>query len=113
MTRQDSNAQIIKGLLDTLVLRVLERGENYGFGIIRDINSRVGTGGGILRPATLYPLLHRLESKGLLESYWRPGDRGTDRKYYRITEPGREYLKKRIEDWREVARILQQVILKD
>ncbi len=113
MVRRGSNAQIIKGLLDTLVLRVLARGEDYGFGIVREVNSLIGRDRELLLAATIYPLLHRLESKGLLESYWRAGERGTDRKYYRITEEGRGYLRERIEDWREVAKILDEIILDD
>ena len=113
MATVDLNAQVIKGLLDALVLGVLARKENYGFGIVREVNAWVGRKREFLHAATLYLLLHRLESKGLLKSYWRPGARGTDRKYYRITKAGRDYLRKRIEDWREVARILDEIILED
>jgi len=77
---------------------VLGDGDGYGFGILRELESRLGQDGQILREATLYPLLHRLEAKELVEAYWRPGQRGTDRKYYRITKDGRAYLKQRIAD---------------
>ncbi len=113
MASVDLNAQVIKGLLDALVLGVLARKEDYGFGIVREVNFHLGRDRELLHAATLYPLLHRLESKGLLKSYWRPGARGTDRKYYRITKAGRDYLKGRIEDWRELARILKEVVLED
>ena len=110
MATIDFNAQVMKGLLDALVLGVLARKENYGFGIVREVNSYLGRKREFLHAATLYPLLHRLQSKGLLKSYWLPGARGTDRKYYCITRAGRDYLKKRIEDWREVSRILEEVV---
>jgi len=111
MSNEQTDAQIIKGLLDTLVLRVLHKGDNYGFGIMESIASDLGGDRDLLREATLYPLLHRLEEKNLVEAYWRPGDRGTDRKYYRITKQGRLHLQQRIRDWRKVAKILKEIVL--
>ena len=111
MKSDQTDAQIIKGLLDALVLRVLSEGDNYGFGIIEAISSQLEADAGLLREATLYPLLHRLEEKQLLEAYWRPGQRGTDRKYYRITKLGRRHLDQRVSDWRKVARILDKTLL--
>jgi len=113
MSNGQADAQIIKGLLDTLVLSVLREGDNYGFGIMESISAQLGGEADILREATLYPLLHRLEEKELVEAYWRPGARGTDRKYYRITKEGRAHLEQRIRDWRKVARILTNVVLKE
>ena len=106
-----TDAQIIKGLLDALVLRVLSEGDNYGFGIIERISSQLEGDEGLLRAATLYPLLHRLEERLLVEAYWRPGERGTDRKYYRITKLGRQHLAQRVSDWRRVAGILDKTLL--
>jgi PadR family transcriptional regulator PadR len=111
MSKEQTDAQIIKGLLDTLVLGVLSESDNYGFGIMEKISTQLKGDGDLLREATLYPLLHRLEEKGLVEAYWRPGDRGTDRKYYRITKVGRSHLEQRVRDWRKVARILKDVVL--
>ncbi len=111
MSRDQTDAQIVKGLLDALVLRVLCEGDNYGFGIMGSIASQLEADAGLLREATLYPLLHRLEEKELVEAYWRPGKRGTDRKYYRITKLGREHLAQRVSDWRKVARILDKALL--
>ena len=113
MAAVDFNAQVIKGLLDTLVLRVLDQRDSYGFEMVRQVNSLVGQDREFLHAATLYPLVHRLESKGLLKSYWRPGARGTDRKYYHITKAGREYLNKRVRDWQKIARIIEEVVLTD
>ncbi len=110
MANERINAQVVKGLLDTLVLRVLSKGDNYGFAIIQDIEAWLGEDGPVLREATLYPLLHRLEDGELLEAHWRPGQRGTDRKYYRITPQGREYLNQRLKEWERVARILRSVL---
>jgi PadR family transcriptional regulator PadR len=106
-----ADGQVLKGLLDTLVLGVLSEGDSYGFAILQQIEQRLEDAL-VLKEATLYPLLHRLEEKALLECYWRPGDRGTDRKYYRITDSGRDFLAARIAEWERVASILQRSVLK-
>lgn len=110
-THQDS-AQVLKGLLDALVLQALSNSDSYGFAIYQAITEQMQGDGDLFRESTLYPLLHRLEAKGFVEPYWKPGKRGTDRKYYRITKSGKDHLKERIEDWLKVARILEQTIFK-
>ena len=111
MERERTDAQVLKGLLDTLVLTVLRGGDNYGFGIAQAVQGLLEGDASILRDATLYPLLHRLESKGFVESYSKPGDRGTPRKYYRLTAAGRIQLKDRVSEWQYVASILKKVVL--
>ena len=104
-------AEVLKGLLDALVLHSLREQENYGYGIVQTLRGRLGEGNAVLQQSTVYPLLHRLEGRRLLSSYRRPGSRGTDRKYYRITRRGRAYLATRLEDWKKVAKILNKVLL--
>ncbi|MBI4738208.1 helix-turn-helix transcriptional regulator [Candidatus Woesearchaeota archaeon] len=111
MVNAQNGAQVLKGLLDTLVLQVLDTKDNYGFGILQNISSQLDGDNMVLREATLYPLLHRLETKGLVESYWKPGQRGTDRKYYKITKDGKNYLKYRISDWKNVSNILKKHLI--
>jgi PadR family transcriptional regulator PadR len=106
-----NGAQITSGLLDALVLRILTDGDNYGFAIFKAAEEQLKEDAGMFREATLYPLLHKLEEKGLVESYWQPGDRGTDRKYYRITRAGRGHLTQRIDDWNAVIRVLRRTIM--
>ncbi|MDQ2076894.1 PadR family transcriptional regulator [Marinimicrobium sp. ABcell2] len=109
----NDNEQILKGLLDTLVLSVLRRGPNYGFGILVALREQLGEDGDILKESTLYPLLHRLERRELLTSFRQPGDRGTPRKYYQVTVPGEAYLQSRVYEWQRVALLLQRTILAD
>ncbi len=110
MGKDITDGQVLKGLLDTLVLSVLQQEDNYGFGILQAVRDRLGNEGSILRDATLYPLLHRLESKFFVKSYFKPGDRGTPRKYYRITENGEAHLASRTVEWKRVVEILQSTI---
>ena len=112
MATKSNNAQVLKGLLDALVLQALSQGDSYGFEIYQTITEQMQDDAGLFRESTLYPLLHRLEAKGFVEPYWKPGNRGTDRKYYRITKSGKPQLKERVEDWLQVVRVLKRTILK-
>jgi PadR family transcriptional regulator PadR len=106
-----SDGQVLKGLLDTLVLHALCHSDNYGFGILQRLGEHLD-GETLLKERTLYPLLHRMEAKGFVESYYQPGDRGTPRKYYRITEAGRGQLGERVKEWSRVVGLLQRTVLR-
>ena len=68
-----------------LVLGILAKDDNYGYGILKQVNT---LSGGQLEwtDGLLYPLLHRLERLGHVESYWQVPSGGRRRKYYRITD---------------------------
>ncbi|MBC8467337.1 MAG: PadR family transcriptional regulator [Candidatus Marinimicrobia bacterium] len=104
------DTQVLKGLLDTLILKVLSESDNYGYGIFQKINGILDKGPLVLKESSMYPILHRLETKLFLESFWMPGDRGTDRKYYRITDSGKELLDRRIQDWKSIREIIEMYI---
>jgi len=112
MSLSRGGAEIVKGLLDALVLHVLQEQDNYGYGIVQMLRTRLGEENAVLQESTIYPLLHRLQKKGLLSSYRRPGSRGTPRKYYRINRRGRLYLTARLTDWEKVAKILNKILLR-
>ena len=71
----------------------------------------LGTDAGLVKEATLYPLLHRLERNGLLASHHEPGERGSPRKYYRLTPDGDAFLLRRIAEWRRVSALLHRTLL--
>lgn len=103
---------MLKGVLDTVVLHALAQADNYGFGLLQEIREHLETGGTMLKEQTIYPLLHRLESRGFLDSYHRPGQRGTPRKFYRITEAGRDRLSQRTAQWRHVTALLERTVFR-
>ena len=74
-----------------LVLGILDEGESYGYAILKQVNE---LSGGRLEwtDGLLYPLLHRLERLGHVESAWESPPGGRRRKYYRITDQGRAEL---------------------
>lgn len=80
----------IRGNVDTVILKVLYEGDRYGYDMIKQINARSGGQWEIKQP-TLYACLKRLEKQGFVKSYWDGSEsNGGKRKYYSLTERGRE-----------------------
>ncbi len=93
------DAQIKRGLLEVCVLAALSRGDSYGYQIIKDIEPYIS-----ISESTLYPILRRLEEANHLTVY-SVAHNGRLRKYYRITDNGREKLNEFSSDWKEILRI--------
>ena len=82
--------QLKRGVLDMVVLRLVQEKSTYGYEILQNLEQR-GEGFFDLKEGTLYPVLYRLEDSGLIESFWQNGEgRAAPKKYYTITEKGRE-----------------------
>jgi DNA-binding PadR family transcriptional regulator len=88
-----------------LVLAILREGENYGYAILKRVRE---LSGGALEwtDGMLYPLLHRLHRLGYVTSEWRVPSGGRRRKYYALTDDGREALASQQRQWLAVARAL-------
>lgn len=84
-----------------LLLSILKSGESYGYQIIRRVKE-VSGGELAWSDGMLYPVLHRLEREGLIQSQWKQSDKGRMRKYYRITDAGREALSVERTQWETV-----------
>jgi PadR family transcriptional regulator PadR len=91
-----------------LVLGILAEGESYGYAILKQISD---LSGGRLEwtDGLLYPLLHRLERLGHVESEWRVPKGGRRRKYYRITDQGRSELAEQRKQWVAVTDALHDI----
>lgn len=100
--------QMQKGSTEMLVLALLEERQRHGYEIATLIGARSG---GLLQmhAASLYPLLYRLERRGLVVGRWveRPGERR--RRFYRLTPAGREALAAHRRSWRDLFQALDQV----
>lgn len=79
----------LRGVLGLAVLRVVAAGPTYGYAISLTLAEH---GFGTIKGGTLYPLLGRFEEAGHIVARWREGDGGPGRKYYQITDSGRELL---------------------
>lgn len=91
-----------------LVMSILARGENYGYAIIQRV--REASGGEIeWSEGMLYPVLHRLEREGLIESTWRVIENGRRRKYYRLNATGTRSLREYRQQWHAVHATLAQL----
>jgi PadR family transcriptional regulator PadR len=84
-----------------LLLSILAGGESYGYEIIQKVRELSG--------GMLYPVLHRLERDGLIESEWRESDTGRERKYYFISSDGRRALKTERRQWLTVHNTLSKL----
>lgn len=90
-------AEWLRAVLPLAVLAVVAQEETYGYAIAQ----RLHEGGlGAVKGGTLYPVLNRLEGEGLLTSTWREGVGGPGRKFFAVTETGRERLERRVVAWR-------------
>lgn len=99
---------LVAASIKPFVLSILSEGECYGYAIIQRVKSL--TGGQIeWTTSTLYPVLHSLENKGLLESRWEASEEGPRRKYYRLTPKGRKALIREKQQWLEVHRALMEL----
>ena len=104
------DAQMLKGVLSLLLLRVLEQGDGYGYAIVTRLRE---AGFSDLAEGTVYPALTRLEAAGHLGAYLVRSDSGPARKYYRITPAGVAELSTREESWRELVAAVEAVARPD
>ncbi len=85
------NRELVKGSTVILVLTLLNERPMYGYELVKEMGSRSGNELQ-MKEGTLYPSLHKLERQGYISSYWEKQEKGPDRKYYRITDEGKEVL---------------------
>lgn len=99
----------LKGALDLLVLRVLARGPQQGFGITKMLSEllrdwlQIGEG-------SLYPCLYRLEERGWVKSSVSCSENNRRARYYELTRKGSEELRRQIRNWREFSNVVEAVL---
>jgi DNA-binding PadR family transcriptional regulator len=102
------NKDLVAASSTPLVLAILAEGDSYGYAILKRVRELSG-GEMEWTDGMLYPVLHRLERSGLVESRWKEAESGRRRKYYRLTEAGREQLADERRQWRAVDETLRKV----
>ena len=95
---QNINSDLIRGNIDTIILKTMLGGDMYGLDIIREVENK-SNGTYELKQPTLYSCLKRLENQGLISSYWLDSDIGGKRHYYKLTEKGQEVIKSKQNEW--------------
>jgi len=104
-----TSADLLRGHTDTVVLCALLKGDSYGYEIHKSIIDRLG-GEYELKEATLYSSYKRLEADGCISSYWGDETLGSRRKYYTITDRGKELFRQNKADWVKTQEILNKLL---
>ncbi|MBW9171387.1 PadR family transcriptional regulator [Clostridium estertheticum] len=104
------NKELLKGSTVILILKLINKKPMYGYEMIKEMEEK-SNGIFTLKEGTLYPILHTLESKGLVESYWDESSSKRKRKYYRIMDQGKLSLKEKEEEWSTFRTAVDNMLL--
>lgn len=99
-------SQLLKGTLEGCILQIVSAETTYGYEIVVRL-AEAGFEG--VREGTVYPLLMRLEKKGLLFAEFRPSPLGPSRKYFSLTPEGEQTLKEFYDAWAEISAAVANV----
>ncbi|QHV99601.1 MULTISPECIES: PadR family transcriptional regulator [Spirosoma] len=106
MNIENAQVQMRKGILEFCILHIISRGEVYASDMLDELTSaRI-----MVVEGTLYPLLTRLKNAGLLDYKWVESTSGPPRKYYILTDLGRNSLESLNETWQELAESVNSII---
>ena len=106
MKLENTQIQMRKGILEFCILHVISRGEVYASDMLEELTSAKI----MVVEGTLYPLLTRLRKANLVEYKWVESNAGPPRKYYTITDTGREFLSSLELTWNELVSSTSQII---
>lgn len=109
MTDNKISSDLLRGHTDTIILKLLMDGDKYGYEISKLIQTH-SSNEYELKEATMYSSLKRLEADGGITSYWGDETQGGRRRYYRITERGRQVYVENKNNWEYAKRILDTLI---
>ena len=101
--------ELLKGNTDCLLLCLISRQPTYGYQIVKELEQR-SNGYFQFKEGTLYPALHRLERERLIEGKWQILPSGQQRRYYYITDKGRQVLATRLAIWQDFSSAVKAVI---
>ncbi|TXC89498.1 PadR family transcriptional regulator [Metabacillus litoralis] len=99
------NVQFKKGVLELCVLVLISKKDQYGYELAQNISKRIDVAEG-----TLYPLLRRLTKEDYFTTYLVESSEGPSRKYYTLTEKGREYMVNLVDEWKQFSSGVNQLI---
>lgn len=93
-------SQLLKGVLDACIMAVVEEEAVYGYELSQKLQ-KIGLPD--ISDGTIYPVLLRLQKNSFIRGEMRPSASGPNRKYYFLTDSGREELRKISGEWEEIA----------
>ncbi len=100
--------ELVAASTEPLILSILAGGESYGYALIQEVKRLSGdkiewTDG------MLYPVLHRIEREGWIQSRWGKSESGRKRKYYSLKQDGKKALQAQREQWSTVSKVFQRL----
>lgn len=108
-SRKGIDRELRRGSLELIVLHLLDAGEAYGYEIVSKLTDE--TGGALeVTDGTLYPVLYRLQNAAFVAVRWTTPARGVPRKYYRLTDAGRQELRTLREEWLAFAEAMTRLL---
>lgn len=109
-TQSDYLPDLLRGNTEALLLfLVVKMGHTYGYQLIKEIGRR-SEGFFHFREGTVYPALRKLENDGLLQGEWQEMPNGQERRYYRITDKGKEVLKTKLAVWENFSTAMNLIL---
>ena len=103
------SSDLLRGHTDTIILKLLLDGDKYGYEITKLIHEKSDQAY-LLKEATMYSSLKRLEQDGRIISHWGDETQGGRRKYYRITNSGQELYTTNMWNWNSAKEILDKLL---
>ena len=97
--------QLKKGVLELCVLALLSRGDNYAYEIASRLAKGIDMGEG-----TIYPLMRRMQTDGLVDTYLVESSSGPPRKYYRLTDAGKRSFLTQKDAWRAFSKAVEDIL---
>ena len=104
-----SDAELLQGTLDMLILKVTTLRPIHGYAIVQRIQ-QISKDALQIRQGSLYPALYRLEKRGWLKSEWKITDGGREAKYYSLTKAGRQQLDAETAGWKRLCQAISLVL---
>lgn len=106
MNVENAQVQMRKGILEFCILHIIARGEVYASNMLDELTAAKI----MVVEGTLYPLLTRLKNAGLLDYKWVESSSGPPRKYYVLTDTGRQFLIELQITWDELSESVNQIV---
>ena len=109
-TPRGYDSDLLRGNTDSLLLFLInEHGQTYGYRLIKEVGER-SNGYFRFKEGTVYPALRKLENEGLLQGEWKRLPNGQERRYYVITEQGRQLLREKLAMWQSFSSAMALVM---
>lgn len=106
------NRELVKGSTSLLLLQLLNERPMYGYELVQEMEKRSDHAFS-MKEGTMYPCLHNLEKKNYVASYWQVQPKGPKRKYYRMTDEGKDVLEQKTKEWSDFVSVMDRILGRD